>query len=463
MFRARLRLHHRIVLPVVLVAVVTTTLAAVLALSLIRSALQARVVSRLRTTATAMRQSDLFLNPAILARLAEVTGTDIVAYADTGTVTTATIDLAQHAGLLEAIRPDTAVVQAASNDIIVTQAVCEGVPCFVAYTRIQGTASSIVALVDRASELRDATQAITRIVLLTAAVGLVALVIVGQAVARRVTKPIAALVAFTESIAHGDRNRRAVVADDEVGALAAAFNAMLDRLAEAQAAIVRSEKLALTGVLAAGVAHDIRNPLAAVKLRAQLLHMRAPSTDLQTMLHDIEQVEIVVRGLLDLARPGDISLAPTDLHAVIDAVLEHLQLQLGHRKIEVVRSLSPALPPLPLDADRFRAALLNVLGNAMDAMPDGGTITLATALRDDGRAVVLEICDDGIGVDPSILDRVFDPFVTSKREGVGLGLANTKATIERHGGRITLAAREPRGTCVTIVLPVSDPANAGTV
>ena len=119
MFRARLRLHHRIVLPVVLVAVVTTTLTAVLALSLIRSALQARVVSRLRTTATAMRQSDLFLNPAILARLAEVTGTDIVAFGDDGAVVTSTVDRVQHPALLSAIRPDTAVRAATATDILV--------------------------------------------------------------------------------------------------------------------------------------------------------------------------------------------------------------------------------------------------------------------------------------------------------------------------------------------------------
>ena len=181
------------------------------------------------------------------------------------------------------------------------------------------------------------------------------------------------------------------------------------------------------------------------------------------MLHDIEQVEIVVRGLLDLARPGDISLAPTDVNAVVGGVLDHLDLQLGHRKIQVVRTLAPDLPSIPLDADRLRAALLNVLGNAMDAMPEGGTIAVSTALRDGGRAVALEICDDGVGVDPAILGRVFDPFVTSKREGVGLGLANTKATVERHGGTIALTARAPRGTCVTIVLPVSGPANAGTV
>jgi signal transduction histidine kinase len=247
------------------------------------------------------------------------------------------------------------------------------------------------------------------------------------------------------------------VGDDEVGTLAGAFNAMLDRLQDAQGAVVRAEKLALTGVLAAGVAHDIRNPLSSLKMRAQLLQARAPSPDLQTMLHDIDQVEIVVRGLLDLARPDDIRLKPAQLNDVVRQVLEHLALQLTHRKVTVSEVLAPGLPSVGLDSDRFRAALLNVLGNAMDAMPDGGTLMVSTRLTSDQAFIVLDVCDDGTGVDPAILDRVFDPFVSSKREGVGLGLANTKATVERHGGSVRLAPRSPRGTCVTIALPTSTP------
>jgi signal transduction histidine kinase len=91
-------------------------------------------------------------------------------------------------------------------------------------------------------------------------------------------------------------------------------------------------------------------------------------------------------------------------------------------------------------------------------MPTGGTLWVSTRVSGDGSSVLLELCDDGIGVDPAMLDKVFDPFVSSKREGVGLGLVNTKSIVESHGGQVRLARRSPAGTCVTIALPVSPPA-----
>jgi hypothetical protein len=100
-------------------------------------------------------------------------------------------------------------------------------------------------------------------------------------------------------------------------------------------------------------------------------------------------------------------------------------------------------------------ALLNLIGNAADAMPTGGTLTVSTTIGENSSAVVLDICDDGIGIDPSIRERLFDPFVSTKRDGVGLGLVNAKAVVESHGGRLELTARVPKGTRARIVLPVS--------
>jgi two-component system NtrC family sensor kinase len=125
--------------------------------------------------------------------------------------------------------------------------------------------------------------------------------------------------------------------------------------------------------------------------------------------------------------------------------------QFRHRKIAVEARLAPDLRVMHLDQRRVRQALLNVLANASEAMPTGGQLTVTSRL--DGETVVIEVCDDGVGVDPAVLDRVFDPFVSTKREGVGLGLVNAKAVIEGHGGRISLSPRTPRGACATIVLP----------
>jgi two-component system sensor histidine kinase AtoS len=146
---------------------------------------------------------------------------------------------------------------------------------------------------------------------------------------------------------------------------------------------------------------------------------------------------------------------PTPLNSVVREGLDYMRLQLIHSKVAISMDLAEPLPPIPLDVQRFKQALLNVMTNAMEAMPGGGTLTVTTRPADAAAAVILTVCDDGIGVDPAILDNVFDPFVTSKREGVGLGLVNTRSIVESHGGSVRLAPRTPRGTCVTISLPAA--------
>jgi signal transduction histidine kinase len=169
------------------------------------------------------------------------------------------------------------------------------------------------------------------------------------------------------------------------------------------------------------------------------------------VIHDINQVERVIHDLVETARPGDLKREPTSVNQVIEDALRQLAPQFTHRKVVVRTTLRSDLPNVSLDATRFRQALLNVLVNASEAMTAGGTISVES--RVDGAGVVIQICDEGTGIDPAIADRVFDPFVSTKREGVGLGLVNAKAVVEGHGGRITLSPRQPVGTCATIVLP----------
>ena len=141
------------------------------------------------------------------------------------------------------------------------------------------------------------------------------------------------------------------------------------------------------------------------------------------------------------------------LNDLVGDVLEHLEARLAHRKIAVEAHLAAALPIVSLDVERFRQALLNLIFNATDAMPNGGLLTVST-LAGDGSTIILDVCDDGTGIDEALRDRVFDPFVSSKPGGVGLGLVNVKAVVELHGGSITLGPRQPRGTRASIVLPV---------
>jgi two-component system, NtrC family, sensor kinase len=457
--RPALRLHHRIVIPVVLAALVTTSFGAYVSLTLTRRALETRMVTQLAGAAAAVSRGDFAVNGAVLARVKEIVGADILTYSLRGEVLASTATGARRAELFATVSADQSIASASPDRPIVKRTTCGAVPCYIAYTRVPTATDTIVAVVEEASELNAATQAMQRTILVSAALGALVLMLVSQLVAARVTRPLARLVAFTRNVEDGSTERMAAAGNDEIGTLAAAFNDMLDRLDHARQAVVRSEKLALAGLLAARVAHDIRNPLSSLKMQAQLLRSRVPTNEGQAMLaavlHDVDQVESVVRGLLELAKPGEVNARPTRLEDVVRDVLEHLRLQLTHSRIAVSEDLSAVSPLIPLDAQRFKPALLNVIVNALEAMPSGGTLTVTTKAADDRASVSLVVCDDGIGVDPAILDNVFDPFVSSKREGVGLGLVNTKSIVERHGGSVHLAPRSPRGTCVTISLPAS--------
>ena len=467
-----MKLHHRIVVPFALIALIATAATAYAALIVTSRALRARVDAQVLNAAALVSQSDFALNRAILASVKAIAGADVITFTADGRVLVSTIapgSGAQRAALAgaEAVRQ----ALASGAPPILREADC-GVPCVIAYRRVASQPQTVVAVVASTEELMAATRAVTRTILVAASASLLVMILVSQVVARRLTAPLDGLGRFARDVSAGDHGRRAPAGGDEVGRLGAAFNDMLGRLEQSQAALLRSEKLGVAGLVAARVAHDIRNPLSSFKMQTQLLRAalrRGVSTGrreadlhagemLDAMLRDISQVETVITDLLELARPGVLQKHPVRLDTLVDDVLRQLAPQLQHRKIQVERALDESLPPLPLDADRFRQALLNVVNNAADAMTAGGTLRLTTR-REGAATIALDVCDDGTGIAADMLERVFDPFVSTKRDGVGLGLVNARAVVESHGGRIELAARSPKGTRATLWLPVDGQAH----
>jgi len=420
MTQRRLRLHHRIAIPFAVVALLAMLAAALVAISAMSRALQARVESQIVNTSVVISQSDFALNAAILRSVKAITGADVITYTATGEVIATTVEPgnARHALIAAATAPDvTRAALSATANVPVVRAIDCGKPCLVAHRHLASRPDTVVAVIADTSELIGATRRLAATVLIGAVLSLVAMIVLSQVITRRVTAPI----------------------DD---------------------ALVRSEKLALAGLMAARVAHDVRNPLASIKMQTQVLGARLRD-DVETqaqvgaVLRDIQQVETVVKDLIELARPGELRRRPAPLNEVVREVLNQLSPQLSYRKIAVRAELADALPTVDLDTDRFRQVLINVFGNAADAMTTGGTLAVVTRRSGGGSTVVLDVCDDGVGIDPGIHDRVFDPFVSTKRDGVGLGLVNAKAVIESHGGTIELFAAEPRGTCVRMTIPAS--------
>ena len=451
----RLRLHHRIVIPFAIVAVTAILASAILALTVVSREFDARTRSQLVNTADVITRGGFAFNPAILRSVKMITGADVITFDSEGAVISATVDPSQ-TRLIAAITGQAAQDARAAGLAGMVRDMSCGQPCIVAYRPVTGRPGTFVAVIFETEATTAANRAVSRTILLAAVISLAVLVLVSQLVARRVTAPIEALVQFSQAVGAGS-SARAAAGEDEVGRLGGAFNQMLDRLDESKIAKVRNEKLALAGLFAARVAHDIRNPLASMKINAQLLESSVRGNEKQlaaigAVLHDISTVESVIRDLIELARPGELRLVPADVNAVVRTVLRQLDARLTHRKVVAVLNLPDRLPLVKIDTERFAQVLNNVVINAIDAMPGGGELAVTT--HADDVSVVIDVDDDGSGIDPAIADPIFDPFVSSKPEGVGLGLVNARAVVEGHGGRIELTPRQPRGTRARIVLPV---------
>ncbi len=451
----RLRLQHRIVVPLAAAALLSTAAATWVGVRATSTALRSRLESQLISSAASVTWRDFALNASILRNLRTVIGAEIVTLGPTGEVAATSLD-ADASAAAAAARLAVSTGGPAGAEPRIAEGDC-GFPCLIAYRQVEGHPGTVVALIADASPLASATQAVVRTMLVAAALSVIVLVLVSQIVVRRVTAPLDHLVGFVRTRGSEMSADRAPVGRDEIGALAEAFNGMLDRLEQSRNALVRSEKLGLAGLFAARVAHDVRNPLSSIRMQTQLLHSRFAHDPedrgaLASMLRDVDQVESVVRDLMELSNPGDLRRAPVHLNDVVKDALGQMAHQLAYRKIIVEQSLDGALPAILLDRTRLKQALLNVIVNGSEAMHTGGLLTVATGSGNDSSQWV-RICDDGVGVDPAVLDRVFDPFVSTKPDGVGLGLVNVKAVIEAHGGRITLERRTPRGTCAVISVP----------
>lgn len=243
------------------------------------------------------------------------------------------------------------------------------------------------------------------------------------------------------------------------------------RLAEGQVRILeeevrRKEKLAAVGTLAAGVAHEIRNPLSSIKGYATYFGQRFPegSDDRAAagvMVREVDRLNRVITDLIGFSRPTDVHLKPMPLLEVAEHALRLLGQDAAQRGVHLVLEDAPGpLPPpmVMLDADRFGQALLNVCLNALEAMPQGGVLTLRVT-RYAAKRLCLEVEDTGTGIPPENLPHIFDPYFTSKGQGTGLGLATVHKIVEAHGGEVAVSTRYAspdgkNGTSFRFLLPI---------
>jgi two-component system, NtrC family, sensor histidine kinase HydH len=235
----------------------------------------------------------------------------------------------------------------------------------------------------------------------------------------------------------------------------------VEELAEARVRLLHSERLAAIGELSAAVAHGIRNPLAGIRLAAQLglegvQPGEAVRENLEDVLTEVDKLEAQVRGILDFARPFEPRLEAVDVLALVGSTLDTLRARLEEARVTVDVSAAPDLPHVLADRAHLGQALHELLANAIDAMPDGGHVSIEAHGAENGRPVVqIAVGDSGPGVPAEIRDRIFQLFMTTKRTGTGVGLAVVRKILERHGGRILLDDGPGAGARFVIELPTA--------
>lgn len=289
--------------------------------------------------------------------------------------------------------------------------------------------------------------------------------------ARRYTYPIQRLVLKVRKVASGDLSVTVPVdSSDEIGELAESFNEMVEQLRERKTLEQRlheAEHLSRVGQLASGIAHEIRNPLNYISLAIDHLkdEMKSACPDKQadiariadTIKEEVRKANYMVLNFMNYGRPLKLRLAHVSYRDIIDRALPVLKEKLLEQKVTVQLELAPDLPLLNCDQELIRNCLFNFITNGAQSMPQGGTITLGATFTDG--TFRLTFADQGTGITPEDMGKIFQPYFTTKEAGIGLGLAITDRIIREHGGTILVESAPAKGTLITVLLPENPPAS----
>jgi signal transduction histidine kinase len=312
-----------------------------------------------------------------------------------------------------------------------------------------------------AAETAEFQKAVTEMVPVFPISGLIALA-AGLLIAHALVQPLKRLQAAIHGVTSGNFHTNIRLdATGEFAYLGDDFNQMVLKLAT-QERLQRTERLAALGTLAAGVAHEIRNPLGAVKGLAQLLRESAGSPlerkYAETIVDEVNRLDAVVERLLHLARPSGGAFEKTDLNRLIHDAVELSRYEQNRKQITILEEYDSQISEISMDREGMLQAVLNVLRNAVQAIPEAGTIRVKTGLRVDpdpsrSRCVFIKIANTHSAILPSDYKRIFDPFYTTKEGGTGLGLAITHQAVAAQGGTVDVESVEGE-TVFTIDLSV---------
>ena len=298
-------------------------------------------------------------------------------------------------------------------------------------------------------------------VLLILVVGTAAMLLVFKA-SDLITRPITHMIEVIRLVKRGNfEEKMAVEGQDELAEMAGAFNRMTDIIRhnkEMEASLAQQGKMASLGVLSSGVAHEINNPLGVILGYAGYIEGKMAEDDPNyKYIHEIKReskrCKKIVQDLLSYARTPRPSLEPVDLNRLLAQIVDFATNHTDMRGVTITTEFAPELPQVMLDGDQMRQVAINLILNAGGAMPEGGRLTVRTE-QVDAEHVQIAFIDSGCGIPPETIEKIFEPFYTTKERGTGLGLAITRQIIEHHHGNISIESTPGAGTTVRVTLPI---------
>jgi len=315
---------------------------------------------------------------------------------------------------------------------------------------------------------RDRIDGITRsshrLFLLALSIIIVAGLVGSAIIARDIVAPLSKIERATQQVSEGQYvSIKGVQTHDEIGKLARAFNHMIEQIERHQDELVQAEKLASLGTLTSGVAHELNNPINNISMTAQTF------VQLYDTLSDSERIEFmsqidgqcerardIVANLLNFSRVRPRTYSNAATGEVVRESVKLVSNQIALNSIDCAVSMPDDLPLVHMNANRIKQVLVNILTNAIKAMPKGGRLGVVGALSDDGRFVNVTVSDTGVGIPAVALPHIFDPFFTTSAvgQGTGLGLSVSYSIIKRHGGTISVQSEPGAGSAFTVALPV---------
>ena len=336
-----------------------------------------------------------------------------------------------------------------------------------AFAHVPATGWSLAVSIPIEELKREAKAIRARVLELVLAILIVAGAGVGT-LSYQLLRPVRRLVVATEQMAGGNlRQEIPVRSRDELGTLTKSFNRMVRNLRKIQTELIRSEKLISLGRLSAGVAHEIRNPLNAMKGAIVYLQKRRSEDSViheytQLVLEEIDRLNEFVTEFLYFAKQSPPNPVPTDFNELLQNTLNLLDEEFRDKGITATLHADSLLPLLEIDPHQMEQVFLNLFVNAVHAMPGGGALTVSTAVQKDVRKgnthfkAVAEVKDDGVGISQEHLKSIFDPFFSTKESGTGLGLPISLGIVESHEGKMQIVSKEGKGTTVIVELPLEE-------